>query len=184
MDECDVPCRDGESKSMDGANAQDSPKQGPMAFTIDFGDAKVENKPKKFNLKDGIKRFAPLKKSSAVVTKTKVTSATASAPLPEIPNLVDRENNNNEVVDQGDNKFSQDVGDACSDTGTYTIDEEEESKDKLKDEEDETSGLDIPKFEPQEYVSQWAASSTGTYCSSESPNSSIEPRDDNSSRSR
>lgn len=166
------------TKEADGKEPSEthSDSKTPMAFTIDFGNGETESKkgfnlPKKFSLKEGINSFAPTKRP---VTKAKtspnVTASTAATATP-----LDKENNNNHV--QAAKK--EDNVDQLSDAGTYTIDEDEENDKEAKEYPD--APLDIPKYEAQEYVAQWAASSN--YCSSESPSSSIEPRDD-TSRSR
>ena len=79
-----------------------------MAFTVDFGDNNDEDKKKKLALRDSIGRFAP-----------------------KIKNKLNKDNTNcsKEVILDEENNIAhkKDDADAQSDTGTYTIEDIEES---------------------------------------------------------
>ena len=125
-----------------------------MAFTIDFGgDESEETEKKKLSLRDGIRRFAPSKKTrekTPIVTAvtSHVTTVTASSQAVRMATntneFVDRKQLSTPemlkatsgatrvVVDRENNIQSDDVardarekrvGDAASEAGTYTIDQ-------------------------------------------------------------
>ena len=175
---------------MDDQPSCSSPR--PMAFTVDFGDHTEEaaDKKKKLALRDSIGRFAPAKiknklplpstaaagSSSAVGSISKDNSNCKTVTDQEV--ILDEENNiahkkqtvesaggllADVVVGVGDHQADQ-----ASDTGTYTIEDEEDKSgvdvnEKSDRNKDIVQAFGVPEPEKicsREWVSMWAASNS------------------------
>lgn len=137
----EIPCRDTDpcpESPQESSEAETStkPQPSPMAFTIDFGGS--DNK--KLDLKGGIKRFAPPSKTKTISPSSnkqrtvipEVPEPSSKPPPPKegpvkMNTMAPTTNNNVE-------KYTPNRSDGCqqpkdgtgSETGTYTIENEEE----------------------------------------------------------
>ena len=169
-----------------------------MAFTVDFGDHTEEatDKKKKLALRDSIGRFAPAKmknklpcptpagsSSSAVVGNISKDNSNCKALVTDQEVILDEENNiahKKQTVEAGVPGLLADVvgvldqADQASDTGTYTIEDEEDKpgggggadvdvNEKSDRNKDIVQVFGVPEPEKicsREWVSMWAASNS------------------------
>ena len=120
-----------------------------MAFTVDFGDNTEEKKKPNLTLRDSIGRFAPAK------IKSKLNKDNTNCK--EV--ILDEENN---IAHKKDAEPDPDQG---SDTGTYTIEDEdvEKTNEKSDRNKDIVQAFGVPEPEKicsREWVSMWAASNS------------------------
>jgi len=173
----------------------------PMAFTVDFGDHSEDqatDKKKKLALRDSIGRFAPAKiknklpcpslpsgssspaAAAAVVINSKDNSnCKANLVTDQDVIVLDEENNiahKKQTVEAGGLHVDHVVGlvdqaDQASDTGTYTIEDEEDKpggidvdvNEKSDRNKDIVQAFGVPEPEKicsREWVSMWAASNS------------------------
>ena len=218
----EVPCRDtdpiekGGGSGMDDGGTNSGPgtpnsraKVMPTAFTIDFGDDGGSEKSlkrnelrnsKKFTLKEGIRHFAPAKKTlrDKPQQQQQQQQTGAGTHLEDLKgktevkvvqqHLEERiSESNNNIIDKKSLRAALDAADAGSDTGTYTIDNEDLEVENERKKIDQVFDVS-EKQANSDYVAQWASSShpvgggSPGFPSSDSPNES--GRETSASRSR
>lgn len=137
---------------------------GPTAFTIDFGEPS-----KKLGLKEGLRHFAPSKKGkpksigvprTGDVLENHSKFVGTNEEQADAPNLViDKENNLTPLKPMDPLCDSNVEG---SDTGTYTIDNEESSVETERLKIDSVFCVEKKQLDSSEWVSQWASSSSAS----------------------
>ncbi len=147
----EVPCRDTdpipktppeeevEDMKEEEATPSSPAAQSNTAFTVDFDDGPK----KKLGLRDGIRHFAPFKKSREKSKASPTEDKSAAS-------KVDVENNNNIVEADFKNQ-----GDDGSDAGTYTIDDDSSAVESDRKKIDEV--FKVEETAATDRVSHWAA---------------------------